>query len=166
MKKKESMNALKLLKEDHDKVKDLFEQYEKSDENKEKKELAETAIKELKIHSTIEEEIFYPEVRKEIEENDEEIMDEAAEEHHVAKFLIAELSELDSDDSTYEAKFTVLAENVRHHIKEEEGEMFPKVRKTEIDLNELGERMMQRKQELMTGEIPETQEEKMVHAGR
>src|SRR5262245_58675535 len=117
-----TQNAIELLKEDHEKVKDLFDEFEDADGNQEKLRIAKAAIQELKIHSAIEEEIFYPEVRKAMEEDEENIMEEAEQEHHVAKVLIAELDQIDEMNETYEAKFIVLAENIRHHIKEEEGE--------------------------------------------
>ena len=139
--------ATKLLKEDHKKVKDLFDQFEDTDDSAEKREIASTACSELTIHAQVEEEIFYPAVKAELDEDD--LMAEAKEEHHVAKQLIAELEEGEGmDDIEFDAKFTVLAENVRHHIKEEEGEMFPKVEKSDLDLEELGAQMAERKQEL------------------
>src|ERR1019366_9030915 len=108
-----------LLKKDHDTVKDLFNRFEKAEGRPAKKKLVAQALRELKVHATIEEEIFYPAVRKPV---GKDIMNETDEEHHVAKVLIAELEEMDGSESRYDAKFTVLAENVRHHIKEEESE--------------------------------------------
>jgi hypothetical protein len=144
-------SAMALLKEDHKKVKEIFERFEAEDtpEN-EKKGLAETALVELTIHAEIEEEIYYPAVRAKMD--DEDIMDEALEEHHVAKLLIKELVESGLSGERFEAKFTVLAESVRHHIKEEEDEMMPKAGKVNLDFEQLGQQMMERKQELM-GEI-------------
>jgi hypothetical protein len=110
-------------------------------------QLAKRALEELKIHAAIEEEIFYPAAGKMID--DQEIMHEATEEHHVAHILIDELETGDLDSETFHAKFMVLAENVRHHIKEEEGQMFPKLDSDEGDMEELGARMAQRKEELM-----------------
>lgn len=95
-------------------------------------------------------------------ELDEEVMNEADEEHHVAKILIAELEQMDGTESHYDAKFTVLAENVRHHIKEEEEEMLPKAHKTEIDFDALGEEMRGRKEELLGEGVPVTDEAEMV----
>jgi hypothetical protein len=160
-KKEPSTDAIALLKQDHKKVKDLFDQFEDEEDAEKKKEIAEEAIQELKIHAAIEEEIFYPAVREEIED-DEHIMEEAQEEHHVAKVLIAELDQLKEVDETYEAKFIVLAENVRHHIKEEEGEMLPEAKKTDIDMDALGAQMMERKEALLRDGVPTTQEEEMV----
>src|SRR5688572_7900885 len=127
-------DAIELLKEDHKKVKDLFEQFEKADGKAQKKSVADMALRELNLHAAVEEEIFYPAVRPDLEE---EIMNEADEEHHVAKVLIAELEGMDGGESHYEAKFLVLAENVKHHIKEEEGEMLPEAKKTDVDFEAL-----------------------------
>jgi len=154
-------NAISLLKQDHEKVKSLFDQFEKAKDSAKKKKIADEAIMELKVHATVEEEIFYPKVRAELED-DENLMNEAQEEHHVAKVLIAELEKRDVIDEVFEAKFIVLAENVRHHIKEEEGEMFPEVKKLDIDLEALGEEMTQRKEELQIEGVPASPEEAMV----
>jgi hypothetical protein len=142
-------DAIALLKEDHKEVKALFDKFEKADEE-EQKEIAEEAMKALRVHAVVEEEIFYPTVRAAIEESD--IMDESEEEHRVAKTLIEELENGKNADEHFEAKFIVLAENIRHHIKEEEGEMFKQARETDIDMKELGEQMMARKEELMADE--------------
>lgn len=154
-------NAITLLKEDHRKVKDLFDQFEDASNASQKHKIAKEAIQELKIHAAIEEEIFYPTIRQNIEDK-ENIMNEAQEEHHVAKVLIAELDALESFDETYEAKFTVLAENVRHHIKEEEGDMFPEAKDAEVDMEALGQQLMERKEELKSQGVPKTPEEEMV----
>ena len=105
--------AFALLKKDHDTVKDLFDRFENAEGRPEKKKIVDQALAELKVHATIEEEIFYPAVRKPV---GKDVMNEADEEHHVAKILIAELEEMDGRETHYDAKFTVLAENVRHHI--------------------------------------------------
>jgi len=154
-------SALSLLKADHQKVKDIFDAFEETDDKKARRRLVQEALKELHIHAAIEEEIFYPAVRAEID-NEDCIMEEADEEHHVAKVLIAELEDMDGAESHYDAKFMVLAENVRHHIKEEEGEMFPKVRKTDLDLEALGEQLQRRKEELERDGVPKAAEAKMV----
>ncbi len=141
----ESDDAISQLKQDHDKVKDLFEKFENAEGGAAKKSIAKKALAELKIHAALEEEIFYPTVRKYIESD---IMNEADEEHHVAKVLIAELEKMDGKGDHFEAKFTVLAENVRHHIKEEESEMLPEARRLGIDYDELGRQMLRRREEL------------------
>lgn len=158
---KSSTNAIASLKADHQKVKDLFDQFEKADDRATKTTIVSEALEELSIHATLEEEIFYPAVRQEIDDEDG-VMNEADEEHHVAKVLIAELEDMDGSESHYDAKFTVLAENVRHHIKEEEEDMLPRAQKTEIDFDALGEKMRGRKEELMSEGVPGTDEADMV----
>jgi len=153
-------NAVKLLEQDHELVKDLFDQFEDTESTKEKAKIARKAIEELKIHDAIEEEIFYPQVRPVIEEED--IMNEADEEHHMVRISIAELDAMGDGDERFEAKFTVLSEMVRHHIKEEESDMLPKVEKSDIDLEALGEEMATRKEELKKQGVPATKEMQMV----
>lgn len=153
--------AIGLIKKDHDKVKDLFDQFDKADGLAAKKKIVKQALTELKVHAAIEEELFYPAVRKHI---GNDLMNEADEEHHVAKVLIAELEEMDGRGDHYEAKFTVLAENVRHHIKEEENEVLPKARDVKVDFEKLGEAMLQRKEKLLATGVPPAGEEAMVAA--
>lgn len=157
--KKTKGNAIALLKTDHDKVKDLFKKFNETDNRREKKTIVSQAIMELKLHATVEEEIFYPAVRKPV---GKELMTEADEEHHVAKVLIAEIEEMDGTEEHFDAKFTVLAENVKHHIKEEEGEMFPKAKASKADMSELAERILDRKAELKKNGVEQCAEEKMV----
>src|SRR6185503_16941266 len=127
---------------DHDTVKELFEKFEKADSAAEKGKIITKAVHELKIHAVIEEEIFYPAVRKHV---GADIMNEADEEHHVARVLIAELDASGRANDHRDAKFTVLAESVRHHIKEEESEVLPKAKELKIDFEALGERILARK---------------------
>jgi len=143
----ESADPVSMLKEDHKNVKQLFDQFEDTDDERVQMEIAKKAINELKVHATIEEEIFYPGVATMVD--DTELMSEATEEHHVVHFLIDELDNQNLDHDTFHAKFIVLAENVRHHIKEEEGEMMPKIDGDQAEMQELGSRMAERKQELM-----------------
>lgn len=145
-------DAIALLKADHKKVKELFDDFEDAEETSEKSEIAEEAIKELRVHAAIEEEIFYPAARKALGKEEADLLDEAEEEHRVAKTIIEELSESNASEDHFEAKFIVLAENVRHHIKEEESEMFKEVKDTDLDLEALGEKMMERKMVLMEDE--------------
>ena len=143
-------NAIDLLKEDHDKVKKAFKEFEKMDRADAEtcRQVVETVCTDLRIHTTLEEEIFYPAVREAID--DEDIMNEAAVEHETAKMLIEQLENMEPDDPNYHATFTVLGEYVMHHVKEEEGEMFPQAKKAkDLDLEALGERMKARKDELM-----------------
>jgi Hemerythrin HHE cation binding domain len=159
--KDKTTNAIAMLKEDHEKVKDLFERFEETNGSTTKAKIVSEALMALKVHATIEEELFYPAVRQNIED-EEGIMDEADEEHHVAKVLIAELEKMTGDEDHWDAKFKVLAESVRHHIKEEEGKMFKEAKKTEIDLDILGGQMTQLKQRLMREGVPEDAEAKMI----
>jgi len=142
-----------MLKEDHVKVKGLFDEFDAARTSKSKERIAREALVELDVHAGIEEDIFYPAFNAESDAEDtEEIVLEAEEEHHVVHVLIAELKEMlgsDTVDPRFEAKFTVLAENVRHHIKEEETQMLPKARKLGKErLTELGAEMMTRRDEL------------------
>jgi hemerythrin superfamily protein len=159
--KDKNTNAISILKEDHQKVKDLFFRFEETNGSATKAKIVAEALMALKVHATIEEELFYPAVRQHIED-DEGIMDEADEEHHVAKVLIAELEKMTGDEGHWEAKFKVLAESVRHHIKEEEGKLFKEARKTDIDFGVLGSQMAQLKQKLMREGVPEDAEAKMI----
>jgi rRNA-processing protein FCF1 len=156
-----AQNAMTLLKEDHQKVKDLFEKFENTDSSAAKARIVAEVIKELKVHATVEEELFYPALRQKIDD-EEGIMEEADEEHHVAKVLIAELEKMSGHEGHWEAKFTVLSESIRHHIKEEEGEMFGKAKKTEIDFNVLGSQMAHLKQKLMREGVPPDAESKTI----
>lgn len=145
-----SKDSIATLIADHRKVKELFKQFaklkDKDDAEDEKGALVAQICTELTIHTSIEEEIFYPAVRDQIE--DEDLMDEALVEHAGAKDLIAQLEEMTPDDDLYDAKVTVLGEQIDHHVKEEEGEMFPKAKKAKVDTDELGTRMAHRRTEL------------------
>ena len=148
----ESKNgAVKLLTDDHNKVKKLFKEFEKLKDGdggaKEKSAIVGEICLELTIHAKVEEEIFYPAVRESIDEED--LMDEADVEHAGAKSLIAELVGMKPGDDHYDAKVTVLGEYIDHHVKEEQEEMFPKAKRAKLDMGELGERIMQRKEELL-----------------
>ena len=143
-------DAITLLTADHAKVKKLFEEFaelkEEDGSAEDKSALVTQICNELKVHAEIEEEIFYPAVRKAIDDAD--LMDEALVEHAGAKELIAQLEEMSPDDELYDAKVTVLGEQIQHHVKEEEGEMFPKARKAKVDSEALGVEMAERKAEL------------------
>ena len=143
-----------------DKVKKAFKEFEKMDreDTEAVQQLVQTVCEDLKVHATLEEEIFYPAVREAIE--DEDIMNEAQVEHETAKMLIEQLENMGADDPNFHATFTVLGEYVNHHIKEEEGEMFAQAKTSELDLEELGQRMKQRKQELVGAMEEEEKEEK------
>ena len=145
---KTTIDAIDMLKQDHDKVEKAFKDFEKMDRQDTEacRRLIETVCEDLKLHTTLEEEVFYPAVREAIA--DEDLMNEAAVEHETAKMLIDQLENMGADDPNYYATFTVLGEYVRHHIKEEQGEMFPAAKKARLDLVALGERMRARKEEL------------------
>lgn len=145
-----STDAVALLTADHKEVKARFKEYEKladadaSDADKQR--LAQEICAMLTVHATIEEEIFYPAVREALDEPD--LVDEATVEHATAKDLIAQIEDSSPDDELYDAKVKVLAEYIEHHVKEEEGEMFPKAKKAGLDLPGLGEQLSARKEEL------------------
>ncbi len=147
--KSKTANAIDLLKADHEKVKKAFREFEKMDraDTETCRELVTSVCADLRVHTTLEEEIFYPALREAIE--DEDIMNEAAVEHETAKMLIEQLENMEPDDPNYVATFTVLGEYVMHHVKEEEDEMFPQAKKAkELDLEALGDQMRTRKEEL------------------
>lgn len=138
--------VVQMLKEDHKKVKELFEEFE-SAEGRERGEIAKTAIQELEVHADLEETLIYPAIRKEIEADD--MMNEAVEEHHLVHVLIKELKKLKPSDEKFQAKFTVLGELVKHHIEEEENEMLPQAEESEIDWESLETRVIKRKEALL-----------------
>jgi hemerythrin-like domain-containing protein len=141
------MDAIALLKTDHDKVKRLLDELESTTERgvKTRAELFATIKGELTLHEIVEEEIFYPELKAHPKAKD--IVLEGYEEHHVVDTLMKELEELDVNDETWGAKATVMKENIEHHIEEEEGEMFRTARQVfdAAELDELGQRMDARK---------------------
>jgi hemerythrin superfamily protein len=152
----EATDLLQILHSDHMKVDELFFQFSKSDDDAEKKEIVGKIILELGVHAKAEEEIVYPLVRDGKEEV-EEMMDEADTEHHVVKFLIAELEDMDPSDSHYDSKVTVLCELVKHHVEEEEEEIFEKIKAADLNLDELGRKFTQRKAQLEAKPLPPEQ---------
>jgi hypothetical protein len=151
-------HAITILKKDHDAVKSLFDDFEKAEKSAAKEKIIDQALTALKIHAVLEEDIFYPTVRAHV---GSKLMNEADEEHHVAKVLIAELDRGANIDHR-DAKFTVLSESVRHHIKEEENEMLPKAKELNIDFEALGQRMLDRKKQLLKEGVPSDAEHAMV----
>ncbi|HEX2583898.1 MAG TPA: hemerythrin domain-containing protein [Steroidobacteraceae bacterium] len=145
---KSTQDAIALLKADHTKVQGLFDQFEKARTESRKQSLAQEICMELKVHTTIEEEIFYPAAREAIDDSD--LLDEAAVEHQSAKELIAQIEEGSPADDMWSAKVTVLGEYIKHHVKEEQNELFPEVRSSDVDLKALGQQLLERKQELMS----------------
>ena len=145
----EFTDAIALLKADHRKVEGLFEQFEKASGSSRKQALAEQICNELKVHTSIEEEIFYPAFQGKIEDD---TLAEAYVEHDGAKVLINDIMAASPEDDYYDAKVHVLSEEIKHHVKEEEMPaegMFAQCRKTDVDLVALGDQMAARKQELM-----------------
>ena len=141
-------DAIALLKEDHRKVEELFEQFEKARGDGRKEKLALEICKELTIHTIIEEEIFYPALEGKA---DEDLLKESFVEHDAAKLLIAEIEAGGPSDEFYDAKVKVLSEEIQHHVKEEEKPkegLFAQAREADVDLTELGERLAGRKEEL------------------
>jgi hemerythrin superfamily protein len=136
-----------MLKDDHQHVRQLFDRFERTRGDAQKERLATTICNELKVHAQLEEELFYPAVRQAISESD--LMNEAEVEHSSAKDLIGQIEGCSPSDERYDALVTVLGEYIKHHVKEEEGEMFKKVRQSELDLAALGQEMQERKQALM-----------------
>ena len=150
---KSQKDAIKLLTDDHAKVKKLFREYEKltkKEDQEGKEELAQQICKELTIHAQLEEEIFYPAAREAIKDDD--LLNEALVEHSSAKDLISEIKSMKIDDPMYDAVVTVLGEYVNHHVQEEEEKMFPKVQKSKMDLEGIGNEIAERKKELMDSE--------------
>ena len=146
----QAQDAIAMLTADHKKVKKLFADFDKLKEkgsDEDKSAIVDQICDELKIHTELEEEIFYPAVRKAIDDSD--LMDEALVEHAGAKDLIAQLEDASPDDDLYDAKVTVLGEQINHHVKEEEGDMFPKAMKAKVDTEALGATMLKRKMALM-----------------
>jgi hemerythrin superfamily protein len=140
-------DAIALLKADHDTVSKLFDQYEKTRSDDRKKALADKICTELTVHAQIEEEIFYPEVKTALK--DKELVPEARVEHASLKDLIAQIEGVEPDGEMFDAKVKVLSEYVKHHVKEEQNEMFPKVKKSRLDLVDMGSRLAARKAELL-----------------
>ena len=143
-----AIDAIALLKADHDNVKAMFERYEELGDRAlaSKKKLAREICLELTKHAVAEEEIFYSAVREAV--GDEDMVDEATVEHACAKDLIAQILSMEPSDDLYDAKVKVLSEQIEHHVEEEEDEMFPKAKKSGLDMAALGEAIQARKDEI------------------
>jgi hemerythrin superfamily protein len=142
-----TQDAIALLKEDHRTVEKLFKEFEEAKGEGRKEKLAQRICLELTIHTKLEEEIFYPACEGKIEED---LLKEAFVEHDSAKLLMAEIEAGNGQsDEFFDAKVQVLSEQIEHHVEEEEKELFPQVRKAELDLKVLGEQLAERKKELM-----------------
>jgi len=154
-----TMNALNFLKEDHDKVDQMFRKYDRTKEGDERKQaLREQILEELRVHAQVEEELFYPTLKTLFEQGGKdkalELIDEAEVEHETVKWLIEQLEDGDqSDEGMTDARVKVLGEYVRHHVKEEEGQIFKAAKRVELDFEDLGRQMDARKRQLK-GEEP------------
>ena len=152
------MDAITLLKADHKKVSQLFRDFKKAEmaERPDRSKIVKKVIEELSVHAAIQEKVFYPAVREEVPDLEDDIL-ESLEEHHVMKWTLAELDAIDVDDERYDAKVSVLIEQVRHHVKEEEEVWFPKVREQmgRKRLGELGARLEQAKAGAPRKPLPE-----------
>ena len=146
--KKPKPNAINMLMEDHKYVQKAFKAFEDMDhdDHEAMQNLVGQVCEALEVHTKVEEEVFYPAARKVLK--DEDLMNEAEIEHDSAKTLIRQLKRMKPDDPKYVATFTVLGEYVKHHVKEEESEMFPKARRRRINLERLGNRLLARKIQL------------------
>jgi hemerythrin superfamily protein len=138
------MDGIEMLEEDHRRVEKLFSEFEGAGDRalKTKRDIVDRIIEELTVHSEEEEQVLYPAARDEVQSAEETVL-EAFEEHAVVENLMDELKGMDPEDESFEAKTTVLIENVRHHVEEEEGELFPKIRKAlgDVRVEELGAEM-------------------------
>lgn len=162
-------DGLRLLAQDHREVEDLFEKFENASGSAAKEKIVRRICTELKVHAMIEEEIYYPAIRGKVEED---ALDEAYVEHDSAKALINELEAADPDEDFYDAKVKVLKELIEHHVKEEEKErenLFQQTRAADIDLEQLGTLLAERKMELLAmaeaGSLGEAQPATMQHQG-
>ena len=147
---KEQPLAIELLMADHRKVEDLFEQYEQEKESDDgtKRQIAKQICDELTVHAQVEEELFYPWLRETLDEDDQEMVEEAQVEHNGAKDLIAQIEAADAVDATFDAMVKVLSEYIKHHVKEEESEIFPEVASEKEALDEIGQEIVSRKAEI------------------
>jgi hemerythrin superfamily protein len=159
------MNAITLLKNDHKTVEDLFKRFEKLGPRavKSKQDVVERIIRELSIHAAIEEMLFYPTIREAAtaDSDSDDMVLESLEEHHIVKWVLSELERMPADHERFDAKVTVLIENVRHHVEEEEKDLFPKVNKLlgRSALDELGDAMAQAKKTVPTRPHPRSPDE-------
>jgi hemerythrin superfamily protein len=150
-----AQDAVALIKADHREVEQLFREFEEAGDRayKTKQDLVARIIQELEVHATIEEEIYYPAVEAKARKDGKELVAEAVEEHHVVKVLLGELATMSAEDENFDAKVTVLMENVRHHVEEEEEELLPQSEKIlgADELTRLGKELAVRKEQLGAG---------------
>ena len=157
-------DAITMLREDHRRVEKLFKEFEKLHKKDagaaEKRKIVDEVVRELSVHAVAEEQVFYPAVREQVEDAVDTVL-EGLEEHHIVKWTLSELSGMTGEEERHDAKFMVLMESVRHHVEEEEGEMFPKVREAlgRKALTELGERLEQAKAKAPEQPLPKAPDE-------
>ncbi len=142
-----AQDAIALLKADHELVSDLFDEYENSHSTAKKKRIVAQICDELTVHAQLEEEIFYPAVKRALK--DHELIPEARVEHATLKDLIAQVEGKEPDGEMFDAKIKVMHEYVKHHVKEEQNEIFPKAKSTDLDMMKLGAKLSERKEELL-----------------
>lgn len=140
-------DAIALLRADHKRVGALFADYDKTRTVEKKKQLVTQICTELSVHAQVEEEIFYPAVKRAL--NDKDLIPEATVEHATLKTLIAQVEGVEPDEEMFDARIKVMSEYVKHHVKEEQKEMFPKAKTTKLDMVQLGARMSERKAKLL-----------------
>jgi hemerythrin superfamily protein len=138
-------DAMEMLKADHQKVRELFQNYESAQDQKAKSKIAQQVFVELETHAQLEETVFYPAFRQEADQEGKQLVAESLQEHQKVKGLIEELRELDAEDEMFDVKFQELMENVEHHVEEEESEMLPEA---ETALAEQAEELMDEMQEV------------------
>ena len=144
----QGVNAMELLEQDHREVEELFDQFDELENDSEKQEMAQKICMMLTVHAQIEEEIFYPAARKAT--GDAELLDEALVEHAGAKRLVSEIEEMEAGEELFDAKVKVLGEQIKHHIREEEEELFPELESSKkMDFQVVGAQLMKRKEELL-----------------
>jgi hemerythrin superfamily protein len=146
-------DAVTLLKRDHREVSDLLERYERATGAR-KSGIVEQICRALTVHAQIEEDVFYPAAREALGDRDADLVNEADVEHASIKDLVSQLQSADASDEHYDARVKVLGEYVKHHVKEEESELFPKLRTTDLDLIELGRQLVARRAELTGASSP------------
>ena len=142
-------DAVALLKADHKEVDAMFKEYDKTDDDAKKQDLASRICKALTVHAQIEEEIFYPAAYDALDEEGDDLLDEAEVEHTSCKALIAEIEAMNVGEPLFDAKVKVLGEYIKHHVEEEESELFPECRDADMDLKAIGEQLAARKSELI-----------------
>lgn len=140
-----------MLREDHQKLQQLFDQFHETTNTNEKRNIVTETLAALEVHATLEEELIYPTWRECLDEQD--VMDEALEEHHVIHLLIKELKTMRPWDARYDAKFTVLSEHVKRHMKEEERKIFPRAEQVDLNWERLTKQVLQRRQSLEHKEL-------------